>query len=453
MNTVKEVYESLAAELARLAGREGVLDLVEARDLAAVRRQQAAEGRATGSDVLAPPPVAPLVAAAPRVPATRSLTLPAGPWNRRVVTPDRLLGVALAVLALLAVLGMLWLEHVRSRGLSPSAPASADLMAKLPATSAGVPAPPAAAELPGPPILVFSDAPDDAAAARVSADLARWIAPGLGQRIEAARSAGWADALSQTRSPGHLAIVRYDALQSLRTTRPAGSAALRVVAPLYREDVKFLVRSDSPLHFIHELEGRRINVGDPRSSRALTTRTVYARMFGHAPATRQLDTHDEAAGLTELIAGRIDVLVHVGDASLPKAVGGQPPSADSRVRMLSLDATNPAARKALQQFLPSRTAPIGAPDSRAAPDTVPTLAVMSFLVTSEPDGPASRERLGRLVHALCAAQRGAAMSQLDPLWRSVDPSMQPDVGWPYDEAAARELGMCSQSQPSPRSSR
>jgi hypothetical protein len=347
-------------------------------------------------------------------------------------------------LALLVLAGLGWFWPDRSVDPPPSL-AAADPLSRLPATSAGVLAPPAALAPPParaplvPPMRVFSDAQGDPAAARVSADLARWISLDAGRRIEAVRASGWADALSHAGEPGHLGIVRYDALQAARIARAPGSAALRVVAPLYREDIQLLVRADSPLRFIHEIRGRRLNVGAAASSRALTAGTLYARMFGVPPSPQQLDDHGEAAGLADLLAGHVDVLVHVGTQD-SAGLGRLLSATGVRLKLLALDAAHPAARKALQQFLPSRTRAVG-DGSSASQDTVPTLAVMSFLVTSEAADPESRERLGQLAHALCQ-RRGVLRSLGDPLWRDVDLSMRLDVGWPYDETASRELGNC-----------
>ena len=39
---------------------------------------------------------------------------------------------------------------------------------------------------------------------------------------------------------------------------------LRVIMPLYNEEIYFIVRADSPLNYVHEIKDAKINVGPLR---------------------------------------------------------------------------------------------------------------------------------------------------------------------------------------------
>ena len=57
---------------------------------------------------------------------------------------------------------------------------------------------------------------------------------------------------------------------------------LRVIMPLYNEEIYFIARADSPLNFVHEIKDAKINVGPLRSGTAMSATTIYRQMFGEA---------------------------------------------------------------------------------------------------------------------------------------------------------------------------
>ena len=62
---------------------------------------------------------------------------------------------------------------------------------------------------------------------------------------------------------------------------------LRVIMPLYNEEIYFIVRADSPLNYIHEIKDAKINAGQLGSGTALTATTLYRLMFGGADSRRR----------------------------------------------------------------------------------------------------------------------------------------------------------------------
>ena len=54
---------------------------------------------------------------------------------------------------------------------------------------------------------------------------------------------------------------------------------LRVIMPLYNEEIHFIVRADSPLNYVHEIKDAKLNAGELGSGTALTTTTLYRLMF------------------------------------------------------------------------------------------------------------------------------------------------------------------------------
>lgn len=107
----------------------------------------------------------------------------------------------------------------------------------------------------------------------------------------------WANVedLSQTKGVG-LAIVQSDVYSAFvylrdnpqvpRETRRQYAhllANLRVFMPLYREEIHFLVRKDSPLEYIHQIRGARLWMDAEKSGTYLTALNIYSKMFNERP--------------------------------------------------------------------------------------------------------------------------------------------------------------------------
>ncbi|MEP7100531.1 MAG: TAXI family TRAP transporter solute-binding subunit [Burkholderiales bacterium] len=233
------------------------------------------------------------------------------------------------------------------------------------------------------------------------------------------------------RSPG-LAIVRYDALEASTRARP--KPALAIVAPLYTEELQIVVRADSPLEFIHQIEGRRINIGTPLGPRALTAQTVYRQMFGRPVPPTPKGQLGEAPALLRLVAGDgIDAVVLVA-AQPAAALDGLSLVQRRSLKLLRLAPQNPASRRALQTYLPATLrSPAGA--------ATPTLAAMSFLVTTgTPDADAAKA-LAQLSASLCRhlpeLQRDG-----DAKWRELRAGLQLGTGWPQAGVAGAAWRAC-----------
>lgn len=291
-------------------------------------------------------------------------------------------------------------------------------------TVAAVPTPPPALEL-------LTDA-HDSTEALIAAELARVMSP-AGTRVGVQPIRGLLDGLSAPAGgPTRLAIAHYDALQDARQ----GNAAerLQVVMPLYTEELHFIVRADSPLRFIHQIEGRRINIGPAQSGGALTAATLYERMFGQPMPRAPGSLLGPDAALAQLLAGDIDVMVVV-EAQPSAWLAGLPPQTASSLKLLALDRNSGASRKALRSFLPASV--------RAGGADTPSLAVMSFLVAADSRGDtAADERIAGFARSLCDS-----LPQLrrdgHPKWRDVQPALKVDVGWPYAASAEAAWRACA----------
>ena len=123
----------------------------------------------------------------------------------------------------------------------------------------------------------------------IGRDLAQFVAPSANIDLDAVPSAGSAENVRRLRyEPGvKLALVQSDVYQAFLDMGAAGNAEagdmirpLRVIMPLYNEEIYFVVRADSERNYIHEIRNAKINAGQLGSGTALTSATLYRLMFG-----------------------------------------------------------------------------------------------------------------------------------------------------------------------------
>jgi TRAP-type uncharacterized transport system substrate-binding protein len=272
---------------------------------------------------------------------------------------------------------------------------------------------PAAADNPKPATGVAFDS-DNSSERRIAADLNR--------------------ALGEHTVPG-LRIAAYDMLAIERATEGAGGVIpLQVLMPLFPQEIRLLVRADSPLRFVHEIEGRTMNVGPFSGTRAVTAVSLHRHMFGSVPPEAQLDVSDRDTGLTQLLGGAVDVLVLV-DAEPSAWLDGLAPSVASRIRPLTLDASQPASRLALRHYLQAQAR------SDAGARAEPTLSVMSFLVVP---AAADARAVGAAARALCDALPSLKRDG-HPKWRELQPGLELPTAWPQAPAAAEAMRNCGAS--------
>ncbi|HSW23696.1 MAG TPA: TAXI family TRAP transporter solute-binding subunit, partial [Burkholderiaceae bacterium] len=251
---------------------------------------------------------------------------------------------------------------------------------------------------------------------------------------EVAAPAGVALSVVPPQAEATLAIWRHDALLAARGSQ---SPSLRVLAPLFSEQVQIVVRNDAPWDYLREIKGLRLNIGPAGSARARTARTLYESMFGAPP--ERVNELDEAAAVRHLLRrdGPIDAIVVVSELPLLNRL---PADARAQLRELPFDANDGRTAGALQVY----------PLKRRSAGERPRLAVSSFLVTGASPHP-YEDALQTLVVALCRAQP-ALQAKGSPLLRGFAQGEQPEAGWPYVLPRRADAG-CPGTPPTPDTAR
>src|ERR1700744_4426277 len=105
---------------------------------------------------------------------------------------------------------------------------------------------------------------------QIGADLAKYVALPAGIDLEVMPSKGSAENVQRMRfEPGvKLALVQSDVYQAYVDMANSGNEdggtairPLRLIMPLYDEEIYFVVRNDSPMKTINEIKDKNISVG------------------------------------------------------------------------------------------------------------------------------------------------------------------------------------------------
>jgi len=284
---------------------------------------------------------------------------------------------------------------------------------------------------------------------QIGRDLARFVAPEADIALEALPSAGSAENVKRLRyEPGvKLALVQSDVYQALLDQAAAGNAEagnlikpLRVIMPLYNEEIYFFVRADSPIEYVHEIRGKRINVGPVGSGTALTATTLYRLMFGEPLRDAQATFLSNEDALVKLLQGDGLDVVAVVAGQPAKLLVDMKPESRQYIKLLKFDAQQPESQAALKTYFPATVRASSYPNLLT--EDLPSLAVKAYLVTYDYNLKNTQSHLANFARSLC---RNFVSLQTSghPKWREVDLSL-PSLGrsWLYFQPTTKQLRNC-----------
>jgi TRAP transporter TAXI family solute receptor len=281
-------------------------------------------------------------------------------------------------------------------------------------------------------------------------DLATYVADDAGIDLEALPSAGSSENVFRLRYEAgvKLALVQSDVYQAFLDQAAEGNKEagalirpLRLIMPLYNEEIYFVARADSALNYIHEIKDARINAGPNGSGTALTTVTLYQAMF-HSPLPKARSTflsNEEA--LVKLTGDKsVDVVVIVGGQPM-KLLADMKAEAKQLVKLLKFDENDAASKDALKTYFAATVRTSSYPNLLS--EDLPSLAVKSFLVTYDYNLPQTVQSMTRFAKSLC--QNFATLQEKGhPKWKDVELSL-PEVGegWKYYAPTSKQIKACT----------
>ena len=292
---------------------------------------------------------------------------------------------------------------------------------------------------------------------QIGRDLARFVAPQAGIQLEALPSKGSADNVSRLRydTDVKLAIVQSDVYQAFLDHAARGNSEaaelirpLRVVLPLYDEEIYFVVRADSAMQFVHEIRDARINIGPLQSGTAMSASTIYRLMFTQPLPDKQVTTLTNEEALVRLTTDKSIDVVAIVAGQPAKLLADMKPEAKQLVRLLKVDPNNAVTRSALQTYVAATIRSASYPNW--LDQDVDGLAVKSYLVTYDYSYRATVDHLSQFARSLCQ-NFPVLQTEGHPKWRDVRLALPAlGKGWTYYAPTERVLRTCNDPSTAPR---
>ncbi len=280
-------------------------------------------------------------------------------------------------------------------------------------------------------------------------DLAKYVAPDAGIELEVLPTAGSAANLKHVRyDPGvKLGIIQADVYQAFVDRSAAGNMAaraiiapLRVILPLYNTEIHYIVRADSPLNYLHDIEKAKINGGVVGSGAALITHSLYRMMFNKPMPEANASYLENQPALVKLIGDKsVDVVVVAAGQPAP-IITNMKPEAQKYIKLLKFDPAHATSKAALSVYAPSTVRAGSYPN--LIKDNFTTIAVGALLVTYNFEDQYTASYLVRFARSLC--QNFATLQASGhPKWREVSLNFPKlGAGWTYYAPAVAEIRAC-----------
>ena len=284
---------------------------------------------------------------------------------------------------------------------------------------------------------------------KIGRDLAEFVAPFADIKLDVLPSAGSAENVRRLRYEPDVKIglVQSDVYQSFLDIASGGNWAardliqpLRVIMPLYNEEIYFIVRADSERNYIHEIKNAKINAGESGSGTALTSATLYRLMFGEPMPDAGASYLSNEEALAKLVTDKTIDVVAVVAGQPAKLLVDMKPESRKLIKLLKFDPNQPSSEAVLKTYFRASVRASNYPNLLTA--DIPGLAVKAFLVTYDFHLKETESHLRNMARSLC--QNFSTLQEKGhPKWREVALEL-PDLGrgWFYYTPTMRELRSC-----------
>ena len=284
---------------------------------------------------------------------------------------------------------------------------------------------------------------------QIGRDLAKYVAEPAGLPMEVMPSKGSSENIRRLRDEAgvRLALVQSDVYQAFMDEAQAGNEQalrlikpLKVVMPLYNEELHVVVRADSPINYLHEIKDKRINIGPLGSGTALSATTLYRLMFGSGIADKNASFLSNEDALLKLVTDRsIDVAIIIAGQPA-KLFAEMKPEARQFIKLLRFDPQAPESKAALTTYFEATLKASSYPSWLS--NDVPTLTTKALLVTYDYQSPTPKTIITNFSRSLCQ-NFSRLKAEGHPKWQEVSIAQPPlGKGWSYYGPSQAELVRC-----------
>ncbi|MBF0138405.1 MAG: TAXI family TRAP transporter solute-binding subunit [Magnetococcus sp. DMHC-1] len=210
--------------------------------------------------------------------------------------------------------------------------------------------------------------------------------------------------------PGvNMSIVQSDVLLHYKVEAEKGNRdaigminQLRVLLPLYQEEVHIIVRADSQINWLHQLYGKKISLGPKTSGSSLTGHLFYKLMTNNDLQESNVlytvgdNSFDDS--LNALLNQDVDALFMVTGQPSGR-LAEFPEKVKNLIKMVKVDYNNEVTTKIFngpyyKSVIPKESYPWLTED-------IPTISVRAYLVSKEYNRLQSKENIVKFVKSIC----------------------------------------------------
>jgi uncharacterized protein len=284
---------------------------------------------------------------------------------------------------------------------------------------------------------------------QIGKDLAKYVAEPSGIRLKALPSNGSVENVKRLRDEDgtKFALVQSDVYQAFQDQASSGNAKaarviepLRVIAPLYNEEIYLVTRADSPMNYVQDIQDKKINIGPVGSGSAMTATALYKLMFNNAIPSANISTFSNEQALVKLVEERsLDVVVVVAGQPV-KLFSDMDPGVEKYFKFLKFDKNADLSKPLLKTYTPTMIKTASYPKWLA--EDIPALAVKTLLVTYDFHLKTTKDTLVKFTRSLCQ-NLPTLQKEGHAKWKQVDLQLLPlSSGLKYYPPTEQELNHC-----------
>jgi len=262
-------------------------------------------------------------------------------------------------------------------------------------------------------------------------------------------------------------LAKEDPDPSIRQWANSLISSLRVVMPLYDEEVYFIVNKNSPIKSVLDIEDKRLAIGPVGSGTNLTAKNIYKKLFGKAPHVVEPFIEPGVAGDDDGTKIRRSALWRLAHPDLGPEnrkvdvfvlVDGQPVELLAKLgpdfRVLTVDAENEKIKALMTDY---KMGTLQKANYGFLDKDEPVITVPSYLITAHFRSAVRNEFIRDFASSLCE-NYDKLYTQGHSKWKSIPWSPANAAlpalasGWTYSEVTKPVLESCRGASPVERSS-
>ena len=294
---------------------------------------------------------------------------------------------------------------------------------------------------------------------QIGKNLAKYVAPDACIKLNVLTSKGSLDNVFKLISPKFpklkFAIIQNDVLQELEKRANKGESkskklfeSLRVIKPLYNEEIHILVRANSNINTFGDLKGKRIGIATAKSGTAMTSKLLYKELFNEDMQNIKYKSFDE--NLKDLLKNKtVDAVIKVAGQPTSRLSKKMGKNADKQIKLISYDEKS-SKHSPVESYY---TADIYAKNYPWLHTDVNSLTTKAFLVTYNYKNKGTTSKIKKFVESLNrnlpSMQNNSSTADDTPhtKWKQVTNECNPALpgGWKYHNVVNEVCGSSSVS--------